>query len=394
LTVTRITQNAVETLSEVDAKVRITQDAVETLSNVDANVRVTQDVVEVLSTRNLFVRVTQHVVEVLTNRDLSARVTQFVVETLTPNVENQTVTPNAFTENEQFERPGANYEANTVYPAAFSEVEDFSAPSASHQAGTVYPVAFTEQERFEPATVDKRHSEMKGVFEAMLPKGAIWQPREGGNLDKLLDAMGFNAQAIYEEIDKLAALRDPDNTYHLSDLEREYGISGNSNLSDTVRRTALKEAKYALPNTSSWELLQTRLRAAGFDDIIVTPNDPAVDPDLIADGTVLVNGTTYSSQNPAYLMEANNTDLAFAGNGKAVAGYYINVRRNSTEYNISGLPYPYWRFFFFVGGAASGWPGSPAIAYYTVDSGRLEELKRLILKYKPLRSWCILRAGY
>jgi hypothetical protein len=105
-----------------------------------------------------------------------------------------------------------------------------------------------------------------------------------------------------------------------------------------------------------------------------------------------VNGAAYSSQSPAYLMECEG-DFAYAGNGKAVCGYFINIRRNEIEYQIP-IASRYWRFFFFVGGAASGWPSSPAIARYTIPAGRLEEIKRLILRYKPLRSWCIMNAGY
>jgi hypothetical protein len=137
--------------------------------------------------------------------------------------------------------------------------------------------------------------------------------------------------------------------------------------------------------------LQNALQAAGFTDIVVIPNDPAVDPSLI-DGELLVNGPIYSAQNPAYLMQCGG-DFAYCGNGKAVLGYFVNIGRILFEYSIPALS-PYWRFFFFVGGAASGWPDTPAIAPYTIPASREEELKRLILKFKPVRSWCVLNAGY
>jgi hypothetical protein len=232
---------------------------------------------------------------------------------------------------------------------------------------------------------------MKAVFEALLPPGAIWRPREGGDFDHLLDGMGDGAQTVYEFIDAIARTRDPRETTILSDLEKEYGITPNSELTEAVRRVALAAIKYAIPTPASWEHLQTFLRASGFDDIVVTPNDPAIDPSLI-DGELLVNGPVYSRQSPAYLMECAG-DFACCGNGKAVCGYFVNIGRILFEYSIPALS-PYWRFFFFVGGAASGWPESPAIEQYVIPEGRTEELKRLILRYKPLRSWCVMNAEF
>jgi hypothetical protein len=233
--------------------------------------------------------------------------------------------------------------------------------------------------------------EMKAVFEALLPPGAIWRPRESGDFDHLLDGMGDNAQEVYEFIDAIAHVRDPRVTSLLADLEREYGISVNEALTEAERRAALAAEKYAIPSPMSWENMQVALRAHGFADIIVTPNDPAVDPALI-DGELLVNGPVYSRQSPAYLMQCGG-EFAYCGNGKALCGYFVNIGRILFEYSIPELSI-YWRFFFFVGGAASGWPSSPYVEHYNVASGRLEELKRLILKYKPVRSWCVLNAGY
>lgn len=233
--------------------------------------------------------------------------------------------------------------------------------------------------------------EMKAVFEALLPPGAIWRPKPDGDFDRLLGGMGDNAQEIYEYIEALAHLRDPRRTTILSDLEKEYGVLTIATLTELERREQLAGIKYAIPDTASWELVQDKLRAAGFDGIIVTPNDPAVDPDLIT-GELLVNGPVYIQQNPLYLAQANGDNM-FAGNGLAVAGYFINIGRTEFEYEIPDL-WRYWRYVFFVGGAASGWPGSPAIATYNVDYRKEQLLKRLILKYKPLRSWAVLVVNY
>jgi hypothetical protein len=233
-------------------------------------------------------------------------------------------------------------------------------------------------------------SEMKAVFEALLPQGAIWRPREGGDFDRLLDGIGENAQYVYEYIAALAVLRDPSATTMLADLEREYGILASTAVSEAVRRTALAAEKYARPTTNSWAHLQDRLRAAGFDDIYVTPNDPAADPAGYM-GELLVNGPICSAQTPAYLMQCGG-DFAYCGNAKAVCGYFINIGRTLHEYTIPDA-WQYWRFFFFVSAGPVGtWPAAPPLPTYQYAPGRLEELKRLILRHKPERSWCILVA--
>jgi hypothetical protein len=384
---------------------RETQEPVEVLSNANANLRQIQEVVEVISNFILTGKVSQHVVEVISNFQLHAIQTQSVVETLSPYTTTTFIYPTEIPSEEAFDSPVL---AHNIYPVEIPSEEAFGTPVLVHY---IYPLEIPSEEAFGTASADivvtpesisseeafgvslayPYNSRMKGFFEVLLPPGAIWQPRPDGDFDKFIDGMGNNAQVSYEYIDLLGYIRDPRRTSVLEDLEKEYGILTNDELSELTRRVALAATKYAIPNTASWEHLQDRLRAAGFDDIIVNPNDPAIDPALI-DGSLIVNGTTYSAQGPAYLMECNG-DFAFCGNGKAVCGYFINNRRIETEYPIPPSS-PYWRFFFFVGGAASGWPSSPSIAHYTVEAGRLEELKRLILKYKPIRSWCILNAGY
>jgi hypothetical protein len=239
-------------------------------------------------------------------------------------------------------------------------------------------------------------SEMKSVFEALLPPGAIWRPKPDGDFDRLLAGMGDNAQEIYEFFEDLAHVRDPRRTTILSDLEKEYGIITNPALPEADRITQLLAVKYAVPDTASWEHVQDKLRAAGFTGIVVTPNDPAIDPDIIISapggGELLVNGELVINQTPAYLAQANG-DNTFAANGLAVCGYFVNVDREIYQYSIPDA-WRYWRFFGFIGGAASGWPGSPAIALHNVNYKLESTLKRLILGYKPEHSWAVLRINY
>jgi len=229
--------------------------------------------------------------------------------------------------------------------------------------------------------------QMKAVFESLLPPGAIWNPKPGGDFDHLLDGIGDNAQAVYEELEALADIRNPRQTPILSDLEKEYGVLTNVELSEAERRELLAGVKYVKPTTASFDHLQDNLRAAGFAGIIVTPNDPAIDPALIT-GDLIVNGPIITEQTSGYLMQAGGAQ-AYAGHVNAVAGYFRNIVRTEHVYVLPS-DFLAWRFIFFVGGAASGWPGAPAIATYSVDYKLETELVRLILKYKPLHSWAVL----
>lgn len=238
--------------------------------------------------------------------------------------------------------------------------------------------------------------EMKAVFEALLPQGAIWKPKPDGDFDRLLAGMGDNAQLLYDFNESLAHLRDPRRTASLADLEKEYGQLTNTALSEADRRKQLAGVKYAVPDTESWELMQDKLREAGFDNIVVTPNDPAINPDLIT-GELVVNGPVYTEQTTQYLAQANGDNM-FAGNALAITGYFVNIARTPHAYEVNSIGgsarWPYWRFIFFVGGVASGWPSAPAIAIYPVDANREQLLKRLVLSYKPLRAWALLVIEY
>jgi hypothetical protein len=226
---------------------------------------------------------------------------------------------------------------------------------------------------------------MKAVFDALLPDGSFWHYKPGGDFDKLISGMGDNAQAMFEFLGAIANQRDPYLTNMLSDLELEYGLLTDERLTEQDRRDQVAAIKFAKPGTGSYTYLQDRLIAAGFD-LIVTPNDPALDPNMFlgedflmvangynayagyyesgtptlaiagygaAAGELVVNGDLFV-QTVGYLMQANGGD-AFAGNEKAVAGYFLSINRTAIEYTVPEDP-DRWNYIFFVGGEATGWP--------------------------------------
>jgi hypothetical protein len=213
--------------------------------------------------------------------------------------------------------------------------------------------------------------DMKAVFEALLPKGSLWEPAPLLGFDQFLTALGKNANDVYEQLYALGNLRDPRTTPVLSDLEKEYGILPKTNLSEAVRRQQLAAIKYARPGTASDTDLQTILRNAGFD-VYVTRNFPPVDPaDILATeylleagevdafagepnaiaglggGELLVNGPIVKTSID-YEAQANGAAM-FADEPTAIAGYFTGVTYTTATYSIPVLP-DTWSYIFFVSG--------------------------------------------
>lgn len=230
------------------------------------------------------------------------------------------------------------------------------------------------------------------ILQEIFPDSDLGAINEVGDLAKLFEGIAADYQAIYDVLMNLAHVRDPRliASTLLSTLEREFGIVPDTSLSDAVRRQMLAHVIYQRPTTASWEHLQNALIDAGFTNLLVTQNNPMVDPSDVG-GDLLVNGTIYTSQTPAYY-SAMGSDIAYMGHSRAFMGYYLSDNRVEKTYTIpTGPPYWPWAFVFWVGGAASGWPGTPAVALASIDLQRETQLKNLILKYKPTFTWCMLR---
>jgi hypothetical protein len=112
-------------------------------------------------------------------------------------------------------------------------------------------------------------------------------------------------------------------------------------------------------------------------------------------GTILVNGAQYQN-NPAYSCVCGNSSMychtPFAGsfNGN-ICGAFIYIQKVGTQYGTPGTPNEQ-KLVFFVGGTPT-YNGDGSLAALTqaqIPAARLAELVSLILRYKPLHSWCAL----
>lgn len=248
------------------------------------------------------------------------------------------------------------------------------------------------------------------LLDSLLPGGSIWTPKDGAGFDQLIDGLADDLEILRKFLADLAVLRNPILTPILSDLEKEYGIVPDWGLSESVRRGRLLAVMTAVSGDGTAVFMQNQLRAAGFD-VYVHINDPPADPGTFLfnapaticgnekavcgyegavcgglRGDLLVNGDVYEH---VYFTGTICGGLyAVCGNGEAICRDEADFAQQLIEYEIPTDP-GYWPLLFFVGGPATrdGAGIITEIATAQVLLSRRDELRRLIVKYKPMFSW-------
>lgn len=258
----------------------------------------------------------------------------------------------------------------------------------------------------------------RSIINALLPPGPKWNPSTGLDFDLWLNGLSESFDDNLLFLEQLALLRDPRLTPNLEDLEREYGITTKTNLSESVRRENLNVKIYSRGGTGSKDNLQDSLERAGFM-VQVHENSPAVDPSLFLDqafqltlgdtnnayigdpnaylgrigGELLVNGAVFT-QRPIYLSELNGQN-AYIGDPLMGLGYFTELYKEKQEFPIPTDP-DSWPFIFFVGGDATrdGTGALTNIEQADIESEKREEFENIILAYKPMHSWAGLIISY
>lgn len=256
---------------------------------------------------------------------------------------------------------------------------------------------------------------LRKLINGVMPKGSVWSVKIGGFFDALLDALADSLETVKLKLAELSDIRNAKKTTVLDELERDYGISFNPNLTEDERRAALDSRINAIENTGSRGELQRALQRAGFP-LFVYSNSPAVDPNnfninyLMVAGNnnayagvstaiagafkadIVVNGDIFV-ESPEYSMVAGGGNN-FAGNAGAFAGV-IGFFELFYEYFLPNNP-ENWPFVFFIGGTAQFAMDGSLISIERVDisDDRRLELREIILKYKPTFTWGVLLVDY
>jgi hypothetical protein len=183
------------------------------------------------------------------------------------------------------------------------------------------------------------------ILRTLFPKGPIWSFKAFGDADKLVETIGDAKETVRAFLKSIANTRTPDLTPVLSDLEREYGITPASGLTEAQRREILAGYVYAKVGSGKDDL-EARLHAAGFTELFVYPNDPIVNPGYYATGiwtAVCNHQDTVCGNQDCYC-------------GQLGLGGYVLA--NGPVYDVDGDPHAYeiptepetWPMVFFVGG--------------------------------------------
>jgi hypothetical protein len=257
------------------------------------------------------------------------------------------------------------------------------------------------------------------MIDALLPRdeGVIWAPKTDGDLDKLLDGIADSGDLVIADLAKLADIRNPYKTNMLDDLEVEYGIRPSTKKTEAERRAGLAAVITGGEIDGSIDTLQDKLDQAGFN-VTVYANDPPANPDDIITGLVpptmcgsadaicggvdvvcggvddaflIVNGESFGDDSYFSVPDGDWHQTTSCGDpstpvcgaaSPTCGGYYL---ANS-----------YWVMMFFAGGSAEydGEGVVTSINAAEVPRVRKDELKQMILKYKPMHAWGILVVSF
>lgn len=267
---------------------------------------------------------------------------------------------------------------------------------------------------------------MRQVWDGLLPEGSAWNIARGSDSDNLFAGIAGNDDTVLADLDLLRYVRDPLRCplALLPDLEREYGITTSTALTEADRRAVVAAIKYKKGKLASAARLQKALDLAGFGSggygLIVTPNgSPASDPAAIVttsyqltahamgdgSGSCAGNAGAYAAQRAGYFLvngdiyvlapnypgAGNICARAFDGSdsnsGVQCAGFYTTYSQYANQYTVPVAAY--WPLIFFVGGyvTRNGDGSIASVARVTIPARRRQDLHRIILQNKPLGIW-------
>jgi len=255
---------------------------------------------------------------------------------------------------------------------------------------------------------------MRAVLDAIAPPGDLWRPVPGGAMDHLYDGMADNAESVRVYLGLLDNVRDPYSTPYLADLEKEFGITPNPNLTTAQRIATLATRKFRRTSKGGLADLQTALNNAGLGvggyGIRVFANDPPVNPAqftsqlaqaymgqtnsvhgnqnafcALIGGFYIVNGV-YSTYTTAQFLSMGQGS-AFHGFGTAVMGYFQVYNQTNIVPASPPDPWSWASVFFIAASVTNAGAGITAVTFANLPSQLKDTFYEIVLRYKPLGTW-------
>jgi hypothetical protein len=129
---------------------------------------------------------------------------------------------------------------------------------------------------------------MRAFLDAVAPPGQLFHPKPGGDEDNFIAGISDCLQYVFDFLTGMK-IRDPYSTGYLDELEREYGITPNIQLTTAQRIATLAMVKFKRNVPSSITTLQNALDRAGLGSggygLTVYANDPPANPGFFSTRT-------------------------------------------------------------------------------------------------------------
>jgi hypothetical protein len=247
------------------------------------------------------------------------------------------------------------------------------------------------------------------LFKYLFPKANTFWLFIQKKLTQLIEGLTALPDNFRTYIDEIYFDIFPDTTRSLELWEIQFGIQSPS-LDEIDRRETINQ-RWKLKGGQGPDYIEQTLNDADFA-VQVHENNPPVDPAnfLVGDfvmvaggdnayagrddayagkttvGELLVNGfISVTTDQRLYLMNAGN---GYAGNSKAVAGYFEQFLVENKTYELPTDP-DEWPFIWFIGGDAVRNVNNELVSIEVVQipAEREQEFKDLILLIKPTHTW-------
>ena len=248
------------------------------------------------------------------------------------------------------------------------------------------------------------------LFKYLFPKSNTFTLFVQKKLTQFIEGLTALPDDLRKYIDQIWLDIFPDTTRCIEKWEEQFGIKDPA-ATLQGRRDAITR-RWQMKGGQGPEYIQQTLQDAGFA-VQVHENNPPVDPAifLVGDfvmvaggdnafagradayagkttaGELLVNGfISVATDQRLFLAAAGNG--TYAGNQKAVAGYFESFKVENKTYELPTDPLLF-SFVWFIGGDAvrNGSNELTSIATVQIPAEREKEFKELILTIKPVQSW-------
>ena len=227
------------------------------------------------------------------------------------------------------------------------------------------------------------------VYEHLLPRAVAWSLKVTKRLREFFEGLTDLPSDTRDFVDGVYDDIQPQLTRELPTWENQFGLVGQSSLTEQQRRDRL-EAEWSALGGQSPRYLQDTVRAAGFDVYFHEWWDlPLTEPPTVRNplGVLQQGGSAV-----VFIAECGEA-IAECGEASALCGDTTTPKGYALVNKDFGIPYTIpgdsskWPYFIYFGGETFGDQAS-------VSAARKNEFETLLLKLCPTHLWIGVMADF